>query len=301
VPRPPSTLLPPHTSRTHPADLATLLILAVVTATLAAAVARGVPLGRDLALHVALLAAFGVVAFALRRHPDARWTPYARGVAVIGMMFTLYSTLGHVAFRAIPWLADPALERADRLLALGRSPSLLLQSVGTPGWTEFLSVFYAAFIPYLYLSILLGLVGRPAAQRDEFVTAFALLYAASFMGYLFLPARGPIVYMADAFNAPLAGGPVHATIVRTIDGLGGPHGAFPSLHVGASFLAAAFDLRRGDRLRGWIYAPLVILIAAATIVLRYHYVVDLVAAVLLASGALYAAPRLLARRAGASR
>jgi membrane-associated phospholipid phosphatase len=273
----------------------------VVTATLAAAVAQGVPLGHDLALHAALLAGFGAVAFALRRHPNGRATPYVRGVAVIGVMFTLYSTLGHVAFRAIPWLADPALARADRLMALGRSPSLLLQSAGTPGWTEFLAVFYAAFIPYLYLSILLGLVGRPAAQREEFVTAFALLYAASFLGYLFLPARGPVVYMANDFAAPLAGGRVHALVVQSIEGFGGPHGAFPSLHVGASFLAAAFDLRRGDRLRGWIYVPLVVLIAVATLVLRYHYAVDLVAAVLLASGALWAAPRLLARRAEAGR
>ena len=50
-----------------------------------------------------------------------------------------------------------------------------------------------------------------------------------------------------------------------------------SLHVGAPVLALTFDLRYGDRLRGLVYVPLVLLIALATLVLRYHYVVDLVA------------------------
>jgi membrane-associated phospholipid phosphatase len=284
----------------HPAELATLAILAIVTVTIGAAVARGVELRRELAVHAALLLGFGAVAWALARRPGWAWGPHVRGVAVIATMFTLYSTLGHVAFDAIPWIADPALEAADRALLLGRSPSLLFSHDPSPRTVEFLSFFYAAFIPYLYMSILLGLAGRPAAERDEFVTAFAVLYALSFLGYLFLPARGPIVQMAAEFPAPLRGGFFHRTVVQAIEGLGGPHGAFPSLHVGASFLAAWFDLRHRNWLRGLIYIPLVALIAAATVVLRYHWVVDLAAGVGLALLAHHVAPVLLARwgRAG---
>ena len=76
--------------------------------------------------------------------------------------------------------------------------------------------------------------------------------------------------------------------MRSVDALGGPHGAFPSLHVGASVLALTFDLRYGDRLRGLVYVPLVLLIALATLVLRYHYVVDLVVGAALGPGALAA-------------
>jgi membrane-associated phospholipid phosphatase len=284
----------------HPAELATLAILAVVAATIGAAVARGVELEGELGLHAALMLGFGAVAWMLARRPGWAWGPHVRGVAVIATMFTLYSTLGHVAFDAIPWIADPALDAADRALLLGRSPSLAFASDPGPGTVEFLSFFYAAFIPYLYMSILLGLAGRAAAERDEFVTAFAVLYALSFLGYLFVPARGPIIELADQFPAQLRGGLFHGIVVRSIDSLGGPHGAFPSLHVGASFLAAWFDLRHRHLLRGLIYIPLVALIAAATIVLRYHWVVDLVAGVLLALLSHALAPRLLARwrRAG---
>ncbi|HEU4452189.1 MAG TPA: 1-acyl-sn-glycerol-3-phosphate acyltransferase, partial [Longimicrobium sp.] len=146
------------------------------------------------------------------------------------------------------------------------------------------------------LSIFLGLVGREPGERDEFITGFAILYALSFLGYLFLPARGPIVHLAEQFATPLAGGRMHALVVESIDRLGGPHGAFPSLHLGASFLAMWFDLRHRNTLRGLIYLPLVLLIAAATIILRYHYVVDLIAGVALALLASRLAARALGRR-----
>ncbi|HSL71002.1 MAG TPA: phosphatase PAP2 family protein [Longimicrobiales bacterium] len=281
--------------RLHPAELATLGILAVVTATLAFAVMRGAALVQQAVVHGGLLLGFAGVAWVLARRPDAGWTPVVRGLAVIATMFTLYSTLGHIAFEAIPWLADPALDATDRTLFLGRSPALLWSSHPAPRTVEFLSFFYGAYIPFLYMSILLGLVARPPAERDEFVTAVALLYALSFLGYLFLPARGPIVELAHQFPAELRGATFHSIVVNAIESMGGPHGAFPSLHVGATFLVVSFDLKHRNLLRGLIYIPLLVLIAIATVVLRYHWVVDLWAGVLLALLAGRLAPVLLRR------
>lgn len=238
----------------------------------------GAPLGGSLALHAAMLAAFAAAAWWL----GAREGAVLRGVVVMAVMFTLYTTLGHVAFAAIPWTADAGLAAADRALLLGRSPSLAVEPLAATGWAKLLSFCYAMFIPYLYVSILLSLIGRPPAERDEFVTGFAVLYALSFLGYLFLPARGPIVQMADAFTLPIDGGAFHRIIVRSVEQVGGPHGAFPSLHVGASLFATLFDLRHRNPLRALIYLPLVAMIALATLVLRYHYAVDLIAAFALA-------------------
>ena len=276
----------------HPADQATLFILAVVTATLAVAVAFGAPVGSALALHAGVMAAFAVLAWRL----GAREGAVVRGIAVIAVMFMLYTTLGHVAFAAIPWVADPWLAAADRALLLGRSPSLVVEPIAATGWAEVLSFCYAMFIPYLYLSILLSRIGRPPAERDEFVTGFAVLYALSFLGYLFLPARGPIAWMAGEFTVPIHGGAFHRIILKSVEQVGGPHGAFPSLHVGASLYATLFDLRHRNPLRALIYFPLVAMIALATLVLRYHYAVDLVAALVLAFVASGAARRAMARR-----
>lgn len=278
--------------RLHPADRATLFILAVVTVTLAVAAARGAEVGGALALHAALLAGFAGMAAWL----GPREGPVIRGIVVIGVMFTLYTTLAHVAFAAVPWLADPWLETADRALLFGRSPSLVAEPLGATAWARPLSFGYAMFIPYLYLSILLSLLGRPPGERDEFVTGFATLYALSFLGYLFLPARGPVVWMADAFTLPIDGGAFHRIIVRSVEQVGGPHGAFPSLHVGASLFATLFDLRHRNPLRGLIYLPLVATISVATVVLRYHYAVDLLAAIALAFVASEVARRAMRRR-----
>jgi hypothetical protein len=92
----------------------------------------------------------------------------------------------------------------------------------------------------------------------------------------------------------LGGGFFHQLVVTSIDRMGGPHGAMPSLHIGASVFACAFDLRY-NRLRGLTYLPVVMLIYAATLVLRYHYVIDLVAGTLLGIAAIRLAARWVPR------
>jgi len=282
----------------HPADRASLAILAVIVATLAVGLPAGVApaalLASQLGVHTVLLLAYGGLALWLPERRPGVAAP-ARGLAVILVMGVLYGTLATVSFAAVPWQADALLDRLDRWLFLGVSPALLADALASPVLVELLAFFYAAYIPFLYFSILLGLAGRRGGERDVFVTSFALLYAMAYMGYLFVPARGPIVELAGAYDGPLAGGPFLRLVRDTIDGAGGPHGAFPSLHVGASFLVMWFELRHRNRLRGLIYVPLVLAIAAATVVLRYHWVVDLLAGVALALLASWWAERLVSR------
>jgi membrane-associated phospholipid phosphatase len=102
--------------------------------------------------------------------------------------------------------------------------------------------------------------------------------------------------MAGDFTVPINGGAFYQVILKSVEQVGGPHGAFPSLHVGASLFATLFDLRHRNPLRALIYFPLVATIALATLVLRYHYAVDLVAAVLLAWIASEVARRAMRRR-----
>lgn len=272
---------PPETGAAVAVAAATLL---VVLGTLVTSWLTGRPLGGDVVLHAGVLGALGLVWWTAVRLASREAGALLTAAAIIGVMFFLYTSLGHVAFEAIPWNGDPWVRTADRLLGLGREPALLLGDAlaRRPWTTEMLSAFYGLFMPYLYLSIILSLLGRPPEARKVFVLAFALLYGTSFMGYLFVPARGPVVEMASAFRVPLEGGYFHGIILRSIEAFGGPHGAFPSLHVGASFLAMTFDLRHGDRLRGLVYVPLVALIAVATLALRYHYLVDILAGVTIA-------------------
>lgn len=288
------------TARVHPADRAVWLIIAVAVAVcVVRRRAASRDLGHMLLLHAGLLAVFtAYVVFSARS--QARWVPrLLRPATTVGVVLTLYTTLGPLGLAAMPG-ADAALSWIDTRW-LGLSP-LALQPLQTPTAVEAFSVPYALFIPYIYLSAILGTFGRPPVERDAFLTGWILTYAVSYLGYIFIPARGPIVFHAADYAAPLQGGTFLHLVERGIDLTGGPFGAFPSLHVGSSLYLCAFDLRT-NRLRGLTYLPVVVSIFVATVVLRYHYVIDLVAGTLIALTCVRVGPALLYRwmRARAAR
>ena len=140
-------------------------------------------MGGQALLHGTLLAVFLAGGAWLRRARGRRWEPAARGVLVFGVLFFLYASLGKVTFQAIPWDADPMLTRLDAWLSPGSPPVLAAQALGGRAWSvELLSFYYVAFIPYLYLTLFLGLLGRPALERERLLVALATLYGLSFMG-----------------------------------------------------------------------------------------------------------------------
>jgi hypothetical protein len=275
----------------------TALFLGIVAVTMLVSWVAGRPTGGEFWIHAAALAVVVAVGRSSGRIPSAEARALLVASTAIGAMFFLYMSLGHAAFVAIPWDGDPWVREWDRLLFLGVEPVVVASDLlaARPWALEPLALFYVAFIPYLYVSLFLGLVGRSARVRSTFVLAFVILYGMSFMGYLFVPARGPVVEMTDVLLPPLEGGFFHGLVLNAIEAAGGPHGAFPSLHVGASLLVTLTDLRHGDPLRGLIYLPLVGMICLATVALRYHYVVDVFAGVLLAWTALHVAEVLMRR------
>jgi hypothetical protein len=280
------TILPARGEGTA-SDRCTLALLAVVFAVFTAGRLLGAVPAGPWALHASLLASFGLLVAAMVRRPGASWVPWARAIGTVTVMMILYNPLGRPVLSMIPWRADAWIEAADRAIFAGYSPARwAARHVGDRG-IEFWSAIYGFFVPFLYLSIFLGCVGRPSRERSRFLAGFAVTYALAYLGYLFLPTTGPIEFLG---TVPPRGGAVHRMIVASVASTGGNHGAFPSLHVGASTFLCLFDLRY-DRLRGLTYAPMVVLIAFSTLFLQYHYVVDLLAGVAIALVADRAAAR----------
>lgn len=231
-------------------------------------------------LHAGLLVAFGALSVFLAQSERSSAVQLLRPLATVAVMFTLYTSLGKLGLAIMPYTADATLSQMDTWL-FGRDPSLWIQRYQSPGAVEFFSLFYGAFIPYINLSLALNCLGRPPVERDQFLTGWVLTYTISYLGYLFVPARGPIVFHADDYHVSLAGSYFYELVLIGIENAGGTKGAFPSLHVGGSVYLCLCDLR-ANRLRGLTYVPLVLLIYVATIVLRYHYVIDLIAGTLVA-------------------
>lgn len=136
-------------------------------------------------LHAALLAGFTAIAVYLGRRERASAVQFLRPLVTVAVMFTLYTSLGKLGVAAMPYDADAMLSQADTWL-FGVDPSLWIQRYQTPGCIEFLSFCYAAFIPYINLSLALNSLGRAAGDRDAFLTGWVFTYALSFLGYLFV-------------------------------------------------------------------------------------------------------------------
>jgi hypothetical protein len=246
-----------------------------------------------LLIHSGLLALFLAFTAAAMRWSTHPWLLFARPLLAAAIIFTLYQTLGSLGMIAMPYRADAFLARTDTFLFAGHNPTFLVQPFQTPRTIEFFAFFYGLFIPYINLSILLGACTRPPFQRDQFITGWILTYAISYLGYLFLPASGPGVFFHGHYALPLPDGPLYHMIQVAISHSGGMIGAFPSLHVGSSLYLCLFDLRT-NRLRGLTYFPIVLLIYGATILLRFHYVIDLITGTLIAMTCLQLGPRLFA-------
>jgi hypothetical protein len=260
-------------------------ILALATAVAAVRLPFvGPPLVPLLIMHALLLAGFVLGVAIMVRQESAAWVQLARPALTVTIIFTLYSSLGRLGLVAMPYDADADLSRMDTWL-FGFDPSLALESWLTPGRIEFFSFVYGAFIPYIYLTITLSCLGRPPLERDQFLTGWVFTYFISYLGYLFVPAHGPLWLHAADYQSTLSGGIFYDLVVQGVQATGGLQGVFPSLHVGGSLYLCLFELG-SNRLRGLLYLPLVILIYLSTLVLRYHYVVDLIAGTLIAAGCL---------------
>ena len=184
------------------------------------------------------------------------------------------------------WLADLDFR------IWGAHPSVWLERVHTPALTEFLQAIYTLFIPaVLYIAWVLWRKGR---TRDFQYYAFliALGFLTSYIGYILVPARGPRFLLKHLQHFPLQGLWLFQAMQSTLDRLESAHyDCFPSGHTELTILAWWGSRMVSNR---WfrIYLAYTPCIIFATVYLRYHYTVDLLAGVVTAAVLILTAPKL---------
>jgi len=184
--------------------------------------------------------------------------------------------------------SDTMLRAIDSAL-IGDTPSILWQNLVTPGLTEIMSLCYLFFFPYLIMGVVMNFIG-PMWRCKAFVVGLFSLYGVGFLGYTLVPAAGPYLAFSDVFTTQLTGGPLtefNASLVKM-----GSTGVdvFPSLHVAVSLFILGFDFQHNRRRFWWCLIPCLGL-WCSTLYLRYHYLIDVLCGVLLASWALWIARR----------
>jgi len=137
-------------------------------------------------------------------------------------------------------------------------------------------------------------------DREPLIAEFAVgmtgIYCVGQTLYLLVPALGPHYAFPEWFAAPLPPGRWYDALMRTVAAAGAFQDVFPSLHTAGPLFLTLFAWRhRHTRPFGAVWRPTAFIalnIVVATMFLRWHYVIDVVAGALLGLGAFAAATRL---------
>ncbi len=185
--------------------------------------------------------------------------------------------------------ADQFLANLDFRL-WSANPTVWLERIQTPALTEFLQIVYTLFVPAVLLVPFLIWMRRRYENFQYYAFLIALGFLASYAGYLLVPARGPRFLLASLQHAPLRGLWLFGGMQASLDRLESAHyDCFPSGHTELTILACwGSRLVSKGLFRAYLfYTPPLIF---ATVYLRYHYSVDVLAGAALALVLILAAP-----------
>jgi membrane-associated phospholipid phosphatase len=187
--------------------------------------------------------------------------------------------------------SDAALAHLDYRL-WGANPTVWLERLSTPALTEFLQIVYTAFVPVVLLIAFLLWRRRRYAEFRYYAFLIALGFLVSYVGYVLVPARGPRFFLAHLQTLELRGLWFTAALQLSLDRLETrAWDCFPSGHTALTILAW-YGSRWISRSLYWIYFAYTLSIISATVYLRYHYTIDVLAGAVVAGLLVLVAPYL---------
>jgi len=207
-----------------------------------------------------------------------------------------YFALKHLLPALQPHLLDDALHHLD-VLVLGQTPSVWLAQFNTPHVVEWFSFFYYSYFWLLALVLLPSLFLDHGRRFLELMLGGFIVCACAHIGYTLVPGAGP--HAAIHFAEPIHGGFWWGQVERTVAAAGAQFDIFPSLHTGyPAFFAIHFFLNRRERPYRYTWPILTFFslnIMVATLLLRWHWAIDVGAGLTLAFVAQRVAHHLSAR------
>ncbi|MCE5312924.1 MAG: phosphatase PAP2 family protein [Nitrospiraceae bacterium] len=192
-----------------------------------------------------------------------------------------FDTLGLIVNKVNPQDIDHILIGLDYRL-FGVHPTLYLQKYLTSFASDVLQTAYAT---YYFLPVALGIVLKSQGRTEDFNKSLffvMLCFYLSYVGYIIWPALGPRYAMPHMYESEITGllvsGPIQ-NLLNLLEGV--KRDAFPSGHTGIA-LTVLYLAFRYSRTLFWIILSPVMLLIVATVMCRYHYVVDVIGGIALA-------------------
>jgi membrane-associated phospholipid phosphatase len=130
-------------------------------------------------------------------------------------------------------------------------------------------------------------------QFAEFSLGFMGVYIIAHVVYMLVPGYGPFRFLAESYTHPIPVGFWYQRVLEAVNGAGAQKDIFPSLHTAGPTFCFLFALRHRRKapfkyvwpITGFFATNIVI----ATMFLRWHYLIDIVAGLSIATGVSIAA------------
>jgi membrane-associated phospholipid phosphatase len=174
---------------------------------------------------------------------------------------------------------DLIMAKIDSWMFLGNNPTLILETWINPFLSEFMAFVYSTY--GVLFAIIFGFLylkheDQPA---EEMIFLSTLTLAMGYASFTFFPVKGPM--FMQKFSVPLDLYYMKEFKKLYMDQPRIDRDCFPSLHTAVSMILL-YCSWRFIRPLFWPALAIVIFIPFACVYLRYHYVVDVIAGILLA-------------------
>ena len=169
---------------------------------------------------------------------------------------------------------------------LGNYPTVFLEKYSIPILNEY---FLLAYFSYYFLLPVSGIAlyfSKKIKEFDRMVFASAVVFYISYLGFIFFPVEGPR-YALSAFHQIPIKGFMFVPLAQWIVKVGGLHGGcMPSSHVAVACVVFIFVYKYSRRLF-YFLGPLIISLFIGTVWGRFHYILDVLAGIIVGLLSLY--------------
>ncbi|MBI9066295.1 MAG: phosphatase PAP2 family protein [Salinivirgaceae bacterium] len=222
-----------------------------------------------------------------------KFLQFLREILPFGLCILIYTNMHNMVHLINPNDIDPLLIKIDEFL-LGVQPGIWLEQFISKPMTDYMYFSYSMFFIY---PMLLPAILYFKGDYKNFRTVLAgtiLTFYVGYIGYVIFPAVGPKFTLSHLFSVHLDGGIITDKISHIINYEISEYtrrDCFPSLHNGVTMLTLLFSFKY---LRWFFYIvlPFAISLFIATLYLRYHYFIDMLAGYVLALSMFLFAPKL---------
>jgi len=274
-----------------PVDLLSLSLIALLSV-IAVVFSRSVPSWGWLIARYALLALVIVsVALYTFGSQSGKLALSVHAFLPVFIIPVIFDSLGDLIPSIWPRYLDDILIHIDRGL-FGVNPTVWMERFIHPMLTNFLQL---AYISYYFIPISLGIVLAARKKQnnfDEAIFGIVLCFYLSYIGYLLFPAIGPRFTLGHLQTTGFQASPMALAIQNALNRLENTKtDAFPSGHTAVALMTLYYAWKSREKVLFWTLIPVVSSLVISTVYLRYHYVIDVIAGVLLSTLTIYLAPR----------